>query len=410
MNKQATIDATLDIIRAMYRSANIKISRGFADFLADKFVQASTESNLMGFVERISKLLDSELRYISAEKTNNFMAVSNNDDAEAVINWFCEYNSMAAMIVIQKDDDSYEACKSMIKINDTITEKGVALNSKTPDIPIEIKCLSHLTHGADMKAGNATLFRRIQVLSTTDNVLSLPIYSGNAIRGQIRDLLADHYLETLGFTPNRSNPPCALWFFHALYAGGALEENAKQAKLIGQKLGSKGTEKAVGFTEFRNNIPPLSLLGSALGNRIISGKIKVCDFRPCCKEWSNGDISVNTLFDWIYLTRREDHEAHEDGKNSSMITNTECLKAGTRLLGGVDTDKLTQIEVSCLKKGLYLLNENGYIGADNRRGMGQVSFSFKPEHIEGHEEYDKYLVENRDVIITYLNEIGALNK
>lgn len=403
-----TLKSTFDMMRAISKAADIKIHRGFADFLADRIIQAATQADLLGTTERLAALLHTQVEYVGGAKTAAFLRVVNEFDAPAVLSWLRDYPRVAAMILTLKSEDDYAASLEQIPIVVSAMEKGTALPSAGYDIPIAVTCLSPLAHGADTKAGNATIFRRMQVLSTTGQVLTLPFYAGNAIRGQMRDLLADHFLTSLGLTPNKAQPPCHLWFFHALYAGGALEENSEQAKLLGKKLGANGAVRAEGIHELRNMIPPLSLLGTALGNRVISGRVNVGDCRPACKEWGNGEIDAAALFEWTYLTRREDHEDHAAGENSSMIANSECLRAGTVLYGGLDvSDHATQIERACLGTGLLLLQERGYLGAENRRGLGQVAIDIT--NAPDASVYDDYLTSQRLVILAYLEEIGAIN-
>ena len=406
---QDTLKSTFDMIRAVSKAADIKIHRGFTDFLADRVVQATTQPSLLSMMERLAALLNTEMEYVGGKKIAAFMQYVNAFDAPAVLDWLREYPRVVAMVVMQKSDEIYEECLKDLKIPVSAVEKGTALPSATPGIPLRMTCLSPLAHGADTKAGNATIFRRMQVLSTTGQVLSLPFYAGNALRGQMRDVLADHFLQALGLTPRKDDPPCNLWFFHTLYAGGALEENSAQAKALSQKLGSSGAIRAEGVHELRDMIPPASVLGTALGNRVLSGRVNFCDFRPQCGEWGNGDIPVGNLFTWTYLTRREDYENHEQGRNTSMIANTECLKAGTVLVGGIDISAhATDIERACIGKGLALLQEAGYIGAENRRGLGQVQIEI--DGLPDASVYEAYLDKNRLRILDYLEDIGAIQK
>jgi len=405
---QQTLKSTLDIIRAVSRASDIKVRRGFVDFLADRIIQATTQPTLLATVERLAALLDTKMEYIGSSKIAAFMQCVNALDASAVLDWLRDYPRIAAMVIMQKETKEYEACLSNLEISVSVNQdKGTALPTAGWDIQIHVTCLSPLAHGADTKAGNATIFRRMQVLSTTEQILSLPFYAGNAIRGQMRDLLADHFLSSMGLMPRKDDPPCNLWFFHALYAGGALEENSAQAKVLSKKLGSSGAMRSEGMYELRTMIPPLSVLGTALGNRILSGRVNVCDFRPQCKEWGIGVIPVGNLFEWTYLTRREDYENYAEGENASMIVNTECLKAGTVLVGGVDiSDHATDIERACLGKGLALLRDVGYIGAENRRGLGQVRIEI--ENLPDSENYTDCLEKNHMAIRSYLEEIGAI--
>jgi len=402
-----TLQATLDMVRAISRAATMKTHRGFTDFLADRIVQATTQPSLLSMVERLAALLNTELQYVGGKSIAAFMQYVNAEDSLAVLNWLRDYPRVVAMVVMQKGEEIYGECIKDLEISSDTTDKGIALPAAPCNVKITMTCLSPLAHGADTKAGNATIFRRMQILSTTGQILSLPFYAGNAFRGQMRDLLADHFLQSLGLLPRRDDPPCHLWFFHVLYAGGALEENSKQAKALSKKLGSSGASRTEGVHEFRNMIPPVSVLGTALGNRVLSGRVNVCDFRPQCVEWATGDIPVGNLFEWTYLTRREDHENHEEGKNASMIANTECLKPGTILTGGIDISAhATDIERACVWRGLELLRDAGYIGAENRRGLGQVEIEV--ENAPNSILYEEYLSDNRGKILTYLEEIGAV--
>jgi len=274
----------------------------------------------------------------------------------------------------------------------------VARPAGTFAIPIRVTCLSPLAHGADAKAGNATLFRRMPVLSTTGDVLTLPYYSGNAIRGQMRDLLADHFLRTLNVKP-------ALWFFYALYSGGALEEKSAALGAIAKKLGDHGSIRTEGIREFRQRVVQLSLLGCALGNRVLPGRIRVGDLRPECREWGGSELPASSLLMWEYLTRREDFEDHAE--NHSMIATTECLKPGVTLTGGIDHDAAsTHLERACLGLGLMLLAEHGALGAENRRGLGRVTI--EAESAPDPQPYLEALAQDEKLIRSYLTSVGAI--
>jgi hypothetical protein len=398
------LENTLRMMKAIAKSADIKVRRGFTDFLADRIVQAGTQQTLMKMLERLSALLNSRIDEIKTPLLTEFLKSLPSCD-QAILAWLREYPRIAAMIIMLPDEGTFKDALKTIEITENASDKGIALSSGVKfDIPIKITCLSPLAHGSDAKAGNATIFRRMQALSDTGQILFLPFYAGNALRGQMRDLLADHYLSALGLVPDKANPPCSLWFFHALYAGGALEENSAQAKGFLKSLGTNGSANAEGLYTFRDMIPPLSLLGAALGNRIISGRINVGDYRPVCKEWGTGNIVAGELFEWTYLTRREDHENHAQDENSSMIVNTECLRAGTILNGGIDvSNHMTEIEASCLGMGLKLLQANGYLGAENRRGLGKVRIDI--ENLKDSSLYESFLKDSAINILKYLAEI-----
>lgn len=393
------------VLRYIAQNGQTKVSRNLSDFVSDKFLQLANESTLLAFVDKFASIMDACFDNMHPEIKIEMMPAITGENAQSIFNWIINYPKIAGMLAtIGKWEAQKEACE-MVEIENYNQSKGIAITQPNYDISIKLTTLSPLSHGSDTKAGNATLFRRMQVM-TDSGVISLPYYAGNAFRGQLRDTLADNFLKSIGISARRDKPKVALWFFHALYAGGSLEENSKISKALSSLMGDNGSVKADGIYQFRDTLPALSLLGVALGNRILSGRFKSADYRPQCIEWSNGKKSVNELFEWCYLTRREDHEGHDDDKNASMIANTECLKMGTILTGGIDIDThISDLELSALGKGLQLMQKKGYIGANSNRGFGRVQIEI--ENLPDMALYENYLSENKDKIIQFLGKLGA---
>jgi hypothetical protein len=395
----------IKILYALRLHANLKIKRNLSEFIADKIVQASSEPTLLGVVEKLAKLLNSDMGKIYDISGIDFLIIQKTDGLK-YLNWLRQYPRIAAMIIcLSKWKDIELACEQ-IEVEDIEDSEGQALPQGSFDIGINFTTISPLSHGSDQKAGNATLFRRMQVLSDTGNVLNLPFYAGNAIRGEIRDLLADHFLESIGIGVNKTNPKITKWFFHIIYSGGGLASDSEASKAFSEKLGKFGSSRAEEIHLFRDTLPFFSLLGGGLGNRILSGRINISDFRPGCYEWGNGAKKVHELFEWQYLTRRDDFEGHEEGENASMIANTECIKAGVKFYGGIDMSKhISYLEKAALGLGLELLQEKGYIGADNRRGFGKIKVELTncPEP----KLYLDFLKDKKDEILKYLNELNV---
>jgi hypothetical protein len=406
MNK--ILFSTLEMIKQIKNASQIKTKRNFMDFFSDRIRQAATEQTLLKAIERLQSLVSVEITYIGKERLSKFIKATSHPNANEVLNWLREYSNLAAMISFMDRDDVKEAIKCIdLTISDN-KEPGAAILRRSFDIGISAICTTPLAHGGDTKAGNATLFRRMDVLSNTKHVLNLPYYAGNAIRGQVRDLLADHFLQSLDIIPNKTNPSIELWFFHCLYAGGALEEASKATAAISKFAGATA-QKAESIKIIRDMMPALSLLGFAVGNRILSGRCGFGDWRPVCKEWGylNTNIAAGDLIEWVFLTRREDHEGHEDGKNVSMIANTECLKIGTELSGGADISAhASEIEKGALAKGLQLLQDRGHIGAENRRDLGGIKIEF--EDLPDIVPYEKFLKEKKSEILEFLYKIEAI--
>lgn len=310
----------------------------------------------------------------------------------------------AAVAMMSNHEERHKACASLPlpKVHES---HGVAALRPDFEVGIVAHCRAPLTHGSDTKAGNATLFRRQPVITDSGAVLELPFYAGNAIRGQLRDLLADHFLFAMGLKPCRVKPPVETWFFHILYGGGALEDGGAAGKAMA-KMGSAGALKTDAMREWRQMLPLVSLLGTGMSNRVLAGRVKCGDLRPDCREWGTGTVPVDELFTVEFLTRREDLESYED--HSGMIATSECLRPGTVLRGGMDFDACaTPIERGALARGLLELKEHGFIGAQSNKGHGQVEIEYA--NLPDPAPYDDYLAANRETILDYLENLGAIH-
>lgn len=402
--------AIRNLISSISSASNLKSSRSFMDLLADRIrLSASTESTMSGFINRLTNSLNATINDIHRGHLTEVLALCGDPEAErAVLAWLRTNANLAAMLAFVKREDC-QAALDAIRIDPAGGEGGQAPPRKPYAVTIRATAETPISHGSDQKSGNSTLFRRIQVITETGALLELPYISGNAVRGQLRDIIADNFTRGLGLTPRRDKPPFALWFFHALYAGGALSEGGKEGKAVDGLLGVGGALKTEGLRTLRDTLPMISLLGCAMTNRIISGRIEVGDLRPVCHEWSNGGTQpVRDLITWTYLTRREDHEEHEKGDNKSMIATTECLRPGTLLEGGIDlSPHISEIEASCLGDALESWMQVGTIGAQNARGLGRIALTI--EGAASGEAYREWLASHREQILDLLIRLGAID-
>jgi|GEM_PF-1619373 len=406
-----TLNNLLGITRAIAGASRIKSSRTFTELLSSRITQAATETALASFAEKLMKSMNVDTGFVSREMLAPFLSSCSAPDAKAVQAWVRSNPNTLAIMALTKDDETRIKMVSAITVEESPDLGGVAPPTRDCDIPIMVRCSSPFAHGGDQKSGNATLFRRMDVISTNNAVLRLPYYAGNAFRGQLRDTMADQFLKGIGLTPDMAKPPVKLWFFHALYAGGALQETSKATKSIEKELGANGAIRADGIRKFRDMVPHLSLLGAAMGNRILAGRISVADFRPHCKQWGNGEVDAAQLMEWTFLTRREDHEEHADGEHSGMIATTEALRAGVEMTGGIDlSSKMLNIQASALAHGLSGMQERAWLGANNNRGFGRVELEFGGCFADIDADlYPLYLAENKEAILDYLAEVGAIN-
>lgn len=390
------------------RASTMKSSRALLDLFEDRIRQAAVEPTLLAFGQRLAELMASSPSEMWQPAVTDFIALASSSPQQAsLLAWVRANHTLYAVLCSAKFEDADRALENLSVPDISVVTEDQALPRRAYHIGIRATSLTPVSHGADGKSGNATLFRRMAVLGRNGGLLELPYYAGNAIRGQLRDILADHFAGRLGLTPSRTHPPFRLWFFHAIYAGGALEEVSEATKAITRELGDNGAVRADGVHEFRDRLPAMSLLGAALGNKVLSGLIDVGDWRPVCHEWGNGGTSrAAELFEWLYLTRRDDHEDRGE-HHAGMIASTECIKAGTAWEGGIDVRAhATELARSALGVGLQLLAERGRIGAQNRADLGSVRIEL--EGAPSGEAYEAYLAEHKADILAYLEKIRAL--
>jgi hypothetical protein len=397
------LKTTIEFLSAVLAASDMQGSRGRLDTFADRLVKSASEPNLARAMEHLLRAVNASTDSLHPPLVSRMVAIAGGPDGPRILRWWREQAKLVTLLAGTRDQSVVEEALATVTLPDARTGGAATPRGAFP-IALRARCEAPLSHGSDGKAGNATLFRRMQVL-TDGGVLELPYYAGNALRGQMRDLLADHFLAALGLPVSRSRPTVALWFFYALYSGGALEENSEATKALRKQLGDHGAIRSLGIAEFRRMLPALSLLGCALGNRVLPGHCQFADLRPVCVEWGTGDRPVAELMSWEYLTRREDHEDHL--VHHGMIATTEVLRAGAELEGGIDhDDAIPDVELAALGRGVHLLAERGMLGAENRRGMGKVRIEI--QGLPDPAPYDTFLAERKADILRYLESIGGL--
>lgn len=399
----------------LVNNASLNVSRNRYDFYADRLRVATTEKDLLSAVNRYSELLGCPV--LTEHATANILRASSAADAKSVYQWLREQPKIAiAMTKIgyaHRDD----IIAALVEAYETQEIKvGFQKPRRSFDINISATVTQALAHGDDAKAGNAQLFRRCDVRGG----LRLPFYSGNAIGGAMRDLLADHFLSSLGIKLDRAEPALNIWAFHLLYSGGIMADGAIPKEFERVLTGAaSGTMRSDGVRQLRNTLPFFSMLGG-IGKSPMEGYVYINDLRPQCLEWGTGDESVNDMMSWRFIARRDDFEgrtskaqkelgdAGAETANTSMLANTECLAEGVVLEGGIDVSRhVTDIEMSALARGLILLQEHGYLGGKKHRGYGRVNIEYRTDLVLEPTLYDEYLQEHKAEILAYLQSIGA---
>lgn len=410
------VASLIDALQETTRGATIAPRRNAADFYADRLRVATTAGdNLLAVINRFTELLGSPV--LRGETVASVAKAAASEDAPALLAWLRDQPKVAIALTYVKRDERGPVLEAVADYTPQSAPPVQMRGRRTFDITIRAEMESPLVHGDDKKAGNSTLFRRAKVRGGAE----LPYYAANAFVGQMRDLLAMHYLASLGFDPRRPKQ-LQIWAYHLLFSGGIMADGAIpkafERSLAGAASGSINVD---GNIRLRNMIPFFSMLGG-VGKYPMEGRIYVSDLRPECREWGNGNIPIVQLLDWRYITRRDDYEGKVsnaqvqdadlmtlfEAANTSMIVNVECLIEGTVLEGGIDLSRhITDLELSALARGLELMREYGYLGGKVHRGFGRVHLEYSGKALDP-ASYDRYLAERGDDIRAYLTEIGAL--
>lgn len=412
----------INVIGYLMSHSNIKVGRNFYDFATDRLRIATTEPDLLSCINRFGEVIGSPS--LSDGLTKSLLKATAAPDAYACHQWLSEQPKLVIALQKSNEVELADIVNNLIASYEAKDRANLIIRPrKNFDIRLSAYVTQALSHGAEVKAGNATLFRRCNVKGG----MSLPFYAGNAVGGQMRDLLADHFLQSLGLPLDKADPILAVWFFHMLYSGGIMVDGNIPKEFEKELVGSQaGAIKTSGVRKLRDMIPFFSVLGG-VGKYPLEGYVYINDLRPECLEWGTGDTPVNQLMTWRFLTRRDDFEGKDkkaskkesqvgidedaDDKtndNTSMIVNTECLAEGTMLEGGIDVSKhLSELEMSVLATGLELFKAQSYLGGKKHRGYGRVDFEYESElHLDSC-VYNDYLRDNKQEILNYIEQIGG---
>ena len=213
-------------------------------------------------------------------------------------------------------------------------------------------------------------------------------YSGNAWRGQLRDLMASYMLDKL------DRPAISLDAFHLLYSGG--------------KIGGPQTTDLGQARRVRAAIPMISLLGGGIGNQILQGKLRVGTCYPVCreaipvlpesfhaeastveysactmvKEYSRrDDAKMSTLQQYLPAPDDDGKAKKKAGKADGEVTaqmriRSELVTPGVRLRTWIVATDVTDVELGALVSGLHAFSDAPFIGGQSSRGHGEVRLDY----------------------------------
>jgi CRISPR/Cas system-associated protein Cas7 (RAMP superfamily) len=259
-------------------------------------------------------------------------------------------------------------------------------------LKIKYTALSPISHNSDEALSNITSFRR-QCIKNKDEVLEIPVVTGNSVRGILRRVGADMIINDLGMTKEELN----VNLYHKFYTGGSLTKGTDEAKVNLKR-------------SIREFLPNLSVFGTAMDDFILKGKL-ICGFLyPVSKqtETFTGIESTQDVYELLsteFYTRRDDFEG-ESKETNQMLYETEVLIAGSELSQDIilDTDK--EIEIGFFCKTLKKFSEKPFIGGVSRAGHGKVEMDINfSEYQKYIDKYDEFIEQRRVEIIEFVKTI-----
>lgn len=272
-------------------------------------------------------------------------------------------------------------------------------------------CMEPLHHGGNEDYGTTKLILSLPCivknqLSGEKEIDNIPCLHGNAIRGKLRRLMMQEYLDLLEYQLD------SMKVYHFLFTGGMLEAGGSADKgAIDLKLKKR----------LRDLIPPISLLGSALGNQMIQGKLKVGLGNLVCAETADyiadeydTSFSAYNLKASDFGTRlddlKESKPASDDGENvkeqsTQMLYEFETVVRGAMFTHEFVLEDANEMEKACFVNAINLLKERPYLGGKGATGYGKMQFNYPS--IEGLTDtaYTEYITEHKEEMVELLDEL-----
>ena len=231
-----------------------------------------------------------------------------------------------------------------------------------------LTALSPIHHGGSEDYGTTKLILTLPTiivnpLNGEEEIDNVPAIHGNAIRGYLRRLIMDDFLTLLDYELDSKK------VYHFLFTGGILE--ALDPK-------DKGAINLTRKKEIRELIPPISLVGSALGNQMIQGKLKVGMADIVCAEtkhyltdYDDYNFSAYNLKGSDFGTRLDDlkeGKTDDDEQAHQMKYEFETLIRGTKFTHEFILEDCNSIEKACFRRMIGLWEERPYLGGKSGTG------------------------------------------
>lgn len=259
-----------------------------------------------------------------------------------------------------------------------------------------IELLSPLSHGGDTD-GTMRMLRREKFRQPDGRYELVPVYSGNAFRGQLRDCGVRFMLNRLGMGEESLSPQA----FYFLFSGGTLSKEPG----VGLDL-----DRA---RRLREMIPLVGVFGGAVGRQILRGKLRMGRGVPVVQETRDylpihlAGQATETIYDALQVL---EYTRTDDAKNEHLagylpaearlmleaprtkITATgdeiagegahqmrygeETIAAGTLLYHEWFLEDASTLEFEAFITALYQFAQSPFIGGNSRIGHGKVAIRY----------------------------------
>lgn len=226
-----------------------------------------------------------------------------------------------------------------------------------------ITAQSGLIHGGQT-LGTVQYLKRNTFLLPNGSKEDIPVVSGNAVRGALRDHAASLYHEFLDYA-DLSLPQMQL-----LWAGGSITK-AKSEPLSGSRL------RAV-----REVCPPFALFGGGIAGRVVSGTLSVGNMLPLCQELAHllpysvtATAELPSYWDITQLDEfsRFPDRAEDDEKTLLMRYGVESFVPGTRFYWWTKVGSRNDIEQAFFTELVQdFLTGEVVVGGNKSRGFGRL--------------------------------------
>jgi hypothetical protein len=266
--------------------------------------------------------------------------------------------------------------------------------------------------------GIKTLLYKLPVVLRNGVIMEIPVIPGNSFRGVLRDTMSKRFILDVCRASSEEkiavDPGTAL----SMFSGGILSKPKKSDK--------KSKEDSI-YTLIEGHaryLLPLSILGFAVSNTIVPGKIKVGCGYPVVREtkeliedlyWEDTGIELANIYTTVLLTRKNDLEKisqireieydkdeaqdylRREEKEAGALQQRmerEAVIAGTRFVTFIrDILPLKPEEEGLLLK---TIGEVKSVGGSTARGLGEVKLSIFNEQTreDAESKYEAFIQEN----------------